>query len=177
VRAAPLALCAIVAYVGVGGSCASPTTPYDDVDQWLCFQSEDVCDCYGRPAGTRIENPREPTPGCAAELDCCFVKDKLNGDYDCKCVAIAADDESRGTGGEGGADGELSRESRCLLAAAEYGTTTVTAHCPPLTLDSPGVCALTFESCEPAYLEKNGLVACCEGLACQLDSTGQRLCR
>jgi hypothetical protein len=157
-------------------------TPYDDVEQWLCFEDEQRCDCYGRPGDTRIESSREATPGCAAALDCCFVKDLANGHYDCTCIETPPDETGgAGAGGEGGgAHVELSRESRCVIAAAESGSMSVTPvvvpHCPPVTLDSAGVCALTFESCDAAYLKENGLVACCTDLVCQPDSTGQKIC-
>ena len=179
---APLAVLSLFTYLGAGGGCEHPTSPYDDVE-WQCFEDEASCGCFGAPPGTKNDDRRPATPGCSAELDCCFVLDGPDGTYDCRCIPTPPDDAgtsgasgAAGAGGEGGAPVERSPESRCLLAAAERGSTTVTAHCPPITLNSAGVCALTFESCEPAYLKENGLVFCCDGLDCQADSTGQKIC-
>ena len=61
-------------------------------------------------------------------------------------------------------------------AVRQHDSTEVVAHCPPVTLDTAGVCALAFESCEDSYLKANGLVACCDKLVCKADSTGQKLC-
>jgi hypothetical protein len=174
---APLGVLALFVYLGVGGSCSTSSTPYDEVEQWLCFEDDEQCDCYGRPDGVRVDDRRARAAGCTAALDCCFVKDNGDGTYDCTCIATPPDQAGgAGAGGEGGAHVELSRESRCLVAAAMRNTPTVTPHCPPVTLDSPGVCALTFESCEPDYLKSNGLVACCDDLVCQADATGQKIC-
>jgi hypothetical protein len=179
-----LTLLSLLVYLAVGGSCSSSSsTPYDAVDQWLCVQSSESCTCAGGPSGTEVKASGTPTVGCGEALDCCFVKDHQDGTFTCTCIATPPDVPAAssgeagaaGGGGEGGASG-LSQSTRCVRAATDYDTTTVVAHCPPVTLDSAGVCALTFESCDPAYLRQNGLVACCDGLTCQADGSGQKIC-
>jgi hypothetical protein len=179
---APGGLLSLVSYLALAGSCGTSSTPYDEVGQWSCFEEGDRCDCFGRPEGARVDDEREPTPGCAPALDCCFVKDVSDGKYDCTCIATPPDEADSGAagaaggGGEGGMHTERSPKARCALAAAEQNSTEVVAHCPPLTLNAAGICALTFESCEDAYLKANGLVACCDDLVCKADSTGQKIC-
>jgi hypothetical protein len=176
----------LFAYLAVRGSCGTNTsTPYDDVDQWLCFASNRECTCAGVPEGTHVEGTGTPTTACASELDCCFVKQNLDLTYTCTCVVTPEDEAPSGSAGAAGAPGaggetgtpaSRSRAARCLEAAAQHDSTTVTAHCPPITLDSSGVCALTFESCDSGYLQQNGLVACCDGLVCAADASGQKIC-
>jgi hypothetical protein len=183
---AVLTALSLIAYVAVGGSCGTTqSTPYDSVDQWLCFASNTECTCAGVPTGTKVEGHGAEVNACASELDCCFVRQNADLTYTCTCVSTPEDPApsgsagaagSDGTAGEGGAPPARSHAARCLEVAARHDSTTMTAHCPPITLDSSGVCALTYESCDSAYLQKNGLVACCDGLVCQPDTSGQKLC-
>ena len=173
----------LFAYLAVGGSCGTSTaSPYDDVDHWQCFATSSECKCAGVPAGTQVSGVGSPTAACTTELDCCFVKQNADLTYTCTCVRTPADDAEAGSAGAAGNDGTggapatRSQAARCLEAAAQHDSTTVTPHCPPITLDSSGVCALTFESCDSAYLEQNGLIACCDGLVCGADPSGQKIC-
>jgi hypothetical protein len=181
-----LTLLSSVAAVVVGGSCGTTkSTPYDGVDQWQCFASNRECTCAGVPDGTKVSGKGTPVTACSRDLDCCFVKQNPDLTYTCTCVATPADPAPAGTAGaaggdgtagEGGAPASRSPAARCLEVAAQHDSTTVTAHCPPITLDSAGVCAVTYESCESAYLEKTGLIDCCDGLVCQADASGQKVC-
>jgi len=178
-----LTVLSLFAYLAVGGSCGTTTaTPYDEVAEWQCFTSNKACQCAGVPEGTKVSGSGAPTVACAPELDCCFVKQNLDATYTCTCMTTPTDEPpaasagGAGAGGEGGAPASRSQAARCLEAAAQHDSTMLTAHCPPITLDSAGVCALTFESCDSAYLEKNGLIACCDGLVCRPDANGQKIC-
>ena len=178
-----LTVLSLFAYLAVGGSCGTGTaSSYDDVDQWLCYATSHECTCAGVPAGAKVTESGTPTVACASALDCCFVKQNADKTYTCTCVATPPDEAATGgagaagEGGAGGAPASRSQAARCAEVAAQNDSTTVTPHCPPITLDSSGVCALTYESCDDAYLQKNGLIACCDGLSCQEDASRQKVC-
>lgn len=172
------ALLPLVVCFATGGGCNGTASRYDSV-AWQCSDAQGGCACHGAPnASDRASVPG--TPACAAELDCCFVVDHGDGSFDCTCRATPEDPPpagAAGAGGEGGAAPERSQAARCASAAAAQNSTTLTPHCPPITLDSAGVCAVSFESCEPAYLKQNGLVACCDGTACRSDASGRMVCQ
>ena len=166
-------------WLALAGSCTNQSSPYDDLP-WACFEDDKGCECYG---GTRAEgahDSRAATTSCRAELDCCFVIDHGDGGYECLCIETPSGEPdaggAAGTGGEGDTGSGLSAATRCTRAATEHDTSEVVTHCPPVTLDSSAVCSLSFESCEPQYLRQNGLISCCDGLACEEDPNGQLVC-
>lgn len=178
-----LALSWCAACLALGGSCTAQSSPYDDVP-WVCFQDAGSCQCFGGTRADGAHDSRPSTTTCSASLDCCFVIDHGQGAYECLCIETPPDASEAGGAGAGndGAGGEgegtpgLSPAARCTRAATEHDTTTVVAHCPPVTLDHAGVCSVIFESCDPEYLKMNGLIACCDGLSCQRDPNGQLVC-
>lgn len=174
-----------VVWLSLVGSCTSQSSPYDDVP-WVCFEDANGCGCDGGSRAESAHDSRPSTTSCPSELDCCFVVDHGDGGYECLCIETPPDEPDTGgagasgapsgAGGEGDAGAGLSAATRCTRAATEHDTSEVVTHCPPVTLDSSAVCSLIFESCEPDYLKKNGLIACCDGLVCREDPSGRRIC-
>jgi hypothetical protein len=117
---------------------------------------------------------------CARELECCFVKEGADGATECSCIRVEAPAGASGAAGgagEGGTGGAPAEPFACHAAALERGSTEVVARCPPITLDSAGVCALAYEGCDPAYLASIGVVDCCEGTRCAADRAGVLVCQ
>jgi len=176
-----VALGCCIACFAFGASCSSETSPYDDVP-WTCFEDQQSCECYGGTLAEGAHDDRAPTTGCAPVLDCCFVVNDGKGGYQCLCIETPPDEPDSGAAGAAGTNGEggqgtgLSAAARCTRAATEYDTTEVVTHCPPVTLDTSAVCAQIFEACDSEYLKQNGLIACCDGLACKTDPNGQLVC-
>ena len=179
------ALSSSAVWLALVGSCTSQSSPYDDLP-WTCFEDPKGCTCYGGTRAEGAKDSRPPTTSCQAALDCCFVIDHGDGGYECLCIETPPDESESGgagaagapsgAGGEGDTGSGLSAATRCTRAATEHDTTEVVTHCPPVTLDSSAVCSVIFESCDPEYLKKNGLIACCDGLVCQEDPNGQLVC-
>jgi hypothetical protein len=163
------------AVFAAGGGCGTDPSRYDEVDRWHCFEDESGCDCFGTSDGVTIEDPRPRVVGCRPALDCCFVKARAAGGYDCRC--LVAPPRSDGAGGEGGGASDGDARLDCHAAAIEAASTEVVPRCPPVTLNDSAVCSLAFESCEPEYLEQNGLIACCEGTTCRQNQHGVLVCQ
>ncbi len=175
-RSAFAAALSLGAALTTAGGCDSRSSSrYDEVGQWRCFESSSTCLCRGTDEGVTVEDPRPEVPACRVELDCCYVKTRSDGSFDCSCVARAAlvpGPGEAGAGGEGGQSGDL----LCYGEALDHGSTEVVPHCPPLSLDDSSLCALSYESCDPDYLRQHGLIACCNGSVCGKDSHGQPVC-
>lgn len=167
-------LVAGAAALAAGGGCGADPSRYDEVGRWQCFENASECDCFGTPEDTIIEDPRPAVVSCRSALDCCFVKTRPDGIYECTC--LVAPPREGGAGGEGGGDA-ADPKLDCHAAALEEGSTEVVARCPPVTLNDSAVCSLALESCEPAYLEQNGLIACCEGTTCRKNEYGVDTCQ
>jgi hypothetical protein len=165
----------------LAGSCGDESSPYDELD-WSCTLGGTSCVCAGRSEADEAAPPAGSTASCPHELDCCFVKSESDGSTGCRCVALpepAGEGGAGGAGGDGGGGGEAGAESaelRCHAEALDHGSTEVVPRCPPVTLDSAGVCALVYESCDPEYLESIGVIDCCEGTHCGRDSLGVLIC-
>jgi len=154
---------------GAFGGCGGSASPYEDVEAWHCFEDEASCGCRGTASGVTVEDPRPAVVTCSAALSCCFVKKAADGTFDCTCVAV----EETGGGGEGGGAGAAGDPALdCVSAAVEHGTSEVVVRCPPVELDNSSVCAVLGESCEPDYLNRLGLIACCNGTTCRPGSGG-----
>jgi len=177
-----LTLSSFALLLALAGSCTSESSPYDDVP-WVCFQDATSCTCFGGVRAKDRTDPRPSTQSCDVEaLDCCFVIEQGKDGFDCICIETPPDESETGAAGAGsgsggeGDGGALSPAARCTRAATDYDTTEVVPHCPPITLDHAAVCSVIFESCDPKYLKDNGLIACCDGLACRQDPNGQLVC-
>jgi len=162
------------AFGSASGCNGNDPSPYDEVGQWRCFEDSTSCHCRGTDEGVPIDDPRPEVPACRVELDCCYVKTRSDGSFDCACVARSTliDAAATGAGGEGGQSGDL----LCHAEAIDNGSTEVVPHCPPLSLDDSSLCAVSYESCDPDYLREHGLIACCAGYVCGKDSHGQPVC-
>jgi hypothetical protein len=191
-RVAPLVALAAAL---ITGSCSDDSSPYDELD-WSCTPGAASCVCVGTPESE--EPPAGAGITCAQALDCCFVKSKSDGSTECTCVAVevASGDGAAGAGsgaggggiggggvGSGGVEGEQTgaagaeaKELACHAAALDHGSTEVVKRCPPITLDSAGVCALVYEGCDPEYLASIGVIDCCDGTHCGEDASGQLIC-
>ncbi len=170
----------------LGYGCEGDSGAYDDVANWLCFEDDAECACYGVDEPGSVEDDRERVTSCRPELDCCFVIDHGDEGYECVCLSAA---ELRAEGGAGGSDGagaggvaagaggsDTAPELACTRVAVERGSPTVVGHCPPITLDDASVCAFLGESCDRDYLEEQGLIACCEGTRCGQNAFGENVC-
>ena len=154
--------------------CGEPS-PYDDL-VWSCGGSDAKCVCRGVPE--EVAPAAGPVRVCSRALDCCFVTAGPDGATDCTCVASETSSGDAGAGGEGGATGNATdRDLACHRTALDHGSTEVVALCPPITLDSAGVCALAYEACDQEYLESIGVVDCCEGTHCAGDASGVQVCQ
>lgn len=163
--------------------CEGDSGAYDSVANWLCFEADAECACYGVDDPASVEDDRERVSSCRPELDCCFVIDHGDEGYECVCVSSDELESEAGAAGGGGAGGEggtrdeaADPELACTRAAVERGSPTVVGHCPPVTLDDASVCAFLGESCDRDYLEKHGLIACCEGSHCGRNAFGENVC-
>jgi hypothetical protein len=165
-------LVAGAAAFAAGGGCGSDPSRYDEVGRWQCFEDPSGCDCFGTPEDTAITDPRSRVVSCSAALECCFVNERADGPFECSC--LVAPPREGGAGGEGGGDGAAHLD--CHAAAIDAGSTEVVPRCPPVSLNDSAVCALSFESCDPGYLESNGLIACCEGTSCRKNQHGVDAC-
>lgn len=159
---------------GAGGGCGTTPSRYDEVERWQCFEGSSGCDCFGTPTDATLEDPRPRVVSCGGALSCCFVQRRSDGVYECSCRAAPL--RSNGAGGEGGESTVDDPKLACHAAALDEGSTEVVPRCPPVALNDSSVCALAFESCAPAYLEQNGLIACCEGTSCREDQYGADVC-
>jgi hypothetical protein len=170
----------------LGYGCEGDSGAYDDVANWLCFEDDTACACYGVEDPGSVEDDRARVGSCRPELDCCFVIDRGEDGYECVCLSTA-ELEATAAAGAGGAGGEGGAQPRaggatgdpelaCTRAAVERGSPTVVGHCPPITLDDASVCAFLGESCDRDYLEAQGLIACCEGTHCGRNAFGENVC-
>lgn len=173
----------------LASGCDGDPGAYDDVANWLCFENDAACACYGVEDPSAVEDDRDRVGSCRPELDCCFVIDRRDGGYECVCLstaALAAEAEAGASGmggasssteGDAGAGGTATDpELLCTKAALERGSATTAGHCPPIKLDDASVCAFLGESCDRDYLEKQGLIACCEGTHCGRNAFGENVC-
>jgi hypothetical protein len=167
-------LVAGAAAFAAGGGCGADPSRYDEVGRWQCFEDEARCDCIGTPEEATISDPRSRVVSCRAALDCCFVESRSDGTYECSC--LVAPPREGGAAGEGGGDSG-GKNLDCHAAALDEGSTEVVPRCPPVTLNDSAICSLAFESCEPDYLEKNGLIACCQKTSCRKNEYGVATCQ
>jgi hypothetical protein len=167
-------LVAGAAVFAAGGGCGPDPSRYDEVERWECFEDDAGCDCFGTPADSTIADPRSKVVSCRSTFDCCFVKQRTDGTFECGCLVTPPPED--GAGGEGGAGADSPRLA-CHATAIDHGSTEVVPRCPPVTLNDSAVCALAFEGCDREYLDENGLIACCEGTACKKNQYGQDVCQ
>jgi hypothetical protein len=176
VRGLAALLVAGAAVLAAGGGCGADLSRYDEVGRWQCFEDSSGCDCFGTPEETTITDPRSRVVSCRPALDCCFVKERSDGTFECSClVAPPRESGAGGEGGEGG--GGAAANLDCHAAAIDAGSTEVVPRCPPVTLNDSAVCALSFEACDPDYLARNGLIACCAGTSCRKNQHGVDACQ
>jgi hypothetical protein len=172
------------ALVGVGTSIAAACTGetdnvYATVENWECFEvvalgagggeaggaggatssdgsgEKPGCECFGVDRHQSVEDPRPKVNRCGASSadssgwQCCYAW-RDGDEYQCRCEDAPADQQAAAYCASGAA-----------LVEGE-----VVERCPPTPLDNVTYCAFEGESCDPDYLDEQGLSGCCKDLAC-----------
>jgi hypothetical protein len=158
-------------------SCTGETdNAYATVESWECFEVVAVsgggaggeggvtsnaqgekpgCDCFGRENHQSVKDPRPKVNRCGEDSadssgwQCCYAW-KVGDEYQCRCEDAPADQQAAAYCASGAA-----------LVEGE-----VVERCPPTPLDNLTYCAFEGESCDPDYLDEQGLTGCCKDLAC-----------
>jgi hypothetical protein len=150
---------------------------YATVENWECFEvvaltggaggeggaftaspagEKPGCECFGVERYRSVVDPRPKVNRCGENAadssgwQCCFAWQ--DGDeYHCRCEDAPADQQAA---------------AYCAAEAALVDGEVV-SRCPPTPLDNVTYCAFEGESCDPEYLDEQGLTGCCKDLRCK----------